>query len=244
MKAMILAAGLGTRLKPLTEKKPKALVEVRGLPLIDILIHRLHHYGFTEIIINVHHFAEMLIAHLAKISLPGLRLEISREEDLLNTGGGLKKAGWFFDDGKPFLLHNVDVLTDLDYKSLFNQHTEQDALTTLAVRRRKTNRYFLFDHSMKLCGWESVNPPKKRITQNTSGELTRFSFMGIHVLSPKIFNHFSEDSSFSIVDTYLDLAGQKLPVYGYDGSGAIWLDVGKMNSLKHADQLLDQIYTK
>ena len=242
MKAMILAAGLGTRLKPLTDKKPKALVEVNGLPLIDIQLQHLLQHGFKEIIVNVHHFTDLMVDHLKRIDLPGLRIEISHEKDLLDTGGGLKEAAWFFDDDKPFLLHNVDVLTNLDYKHLIDIHEKQNALATLAVRRRITNRYFLFDQLMKLCGWESLNPPEKKIKRMGSGELTQFSFMGVHVISPEIFDHLTEQGTFSIVKSYLDLADKNQAVFGYDASTADWLDVGKKESLELAHQKYTHIF--
>src|SRR5882672_3121058 len=157
MKAMILAAGLGTRLKPLTDSRPKALVELSGRTLLEITLTRLRTFGITEFIINVHHFADQIIAYLESHNNFGLRIEISREEILLDTGGGLKKAAWFFlEDPKnldePFLLHNVDVISTIDLSRMLQFHKENHALATLAVQSRETSRPLLFDNHFQLRG--------------------------------------------------------------------------------------------
>ncbi len=157
MKAMILAAGLGTRLRPLTDNRPKALVELAGRTLLEITLSRLRTFGITEVIINVHHFADMVVDYLKSHKNFGMRIEISREELLLDTGGGLKKAAWFFlEDAarldEPFLLHNVDVISTIDLLRMLQFHTENHALATLAVQSRETSRYLLFDDRLQLCG--------------------------------------------------------------------------------------------
>jgi NDP-sugar pyrophosphorylase family protein len=162
MKAMILAAGLGTRLRPLTDNRPKALVEIAGRSLLEITLSRLRAFGVTEVIINVHHFADMILGYLKAHDNFGMRIEISREEVLLDTGGGLKKAAWFFlEDStrgesslleEPFLLHNVDVISTIDLRRLVQFHSEKDALATLAVQDRETSRYLLFNDQLQLCG--------------------------------------------------------------------------------------------
>ena len=157
MKAMVLAAGLGTRLRPLTDSRPKALVELAGRTLLEITLTRLHTFGITEVIVNVHHFADMLIDYLKSHNNFGLRIEISREDVLLDTGGGLKKAAWFFlDDSdrldEPFLLHNVDVISNVDFARMLQFHKKHRALATLAVQSRETSRPLLFDENLQLCG--------------------------------------------------------------------------------------------
>src|ERR1700747_2869101 len=157
MKAMILAAGLGTRLKPLTDTRPKALVELSGRTLLEITLTRLRIFGVTEFIINVHHFADQVIAYLKSQKNFGLRIEISREEILLDTGGGVKKAARFFledlkDLDEPFLLHNVDVISAIDLRAMLQFHTEHHALATLAVQSRESSRQLLFNNDLQLCG--------------------------------------------------------------------------------------------
>ncbi len=233
MKAMILAAGLGTRLRPLTDTKPKALVKVNGMPLLEILIRRLKRNGIGEIIINVHHFANQITAFIERKKQFDMRIEISEEKELLDTGGGLKKAAWFFDDGQPFLLHNADVLTNLDYAAMLAAHRQSSALVTLAVRKRKTSRYFLLDQKKRLCGWESVNDEQKKIVIPTQ-ELQRFSFMGIHIISPEIFNHLPEENAFSIVPAYLDLSAKGQRIYGFPADAFKWIDAGRKEHLLQA----------
>ena len=157
MKAMVLAAGLGTRLRPLTNDRPKALVEVAGRTLLEIVLTRLKAFGVNEVIVNVHHFADMVVEYLAARQNFGMRIEISREEELLDTGGGLKKAAWFFQEGssgndEPFLLHNVDVISTIDLSRMVESHRSSRALATLAVQDRETSRYLLFNDAGELCG--------------------------------------------------------------------------------------------
>ncbi|HYA62509.1 MAG TPA: sugar phosphate nucleotidyltransferase, partial [Candidatus Sulfotelmatobacter sp.] len=157
MKAMVLAAGQGTRLRPLTDERPKALVEIGGRTLLEITLWRLRAFGVREVIINVHHFADMIVEYLKANGNFGLRIEVSREKVLLDTGGGLKKAGWFFLEDvqtldEPFLLHNVDVISTIDFGCMLQAHRERQALATLAVQERETSRYLLFDEQLQLCG--------------------------------------------------------------------------------------------
>lgn len=232
---MILAAGLGTRLKPLTNNKPKALIELNGTPLLEVLIRRLKKFGVREIIVNVHHFADQIIDFIKIKNQFDIRIEISREEQLLDTGGGLKQAAWFFDDGKPFLMHNVDVLTDLDYSAMLGDHLKQKAAVTLAVRERQTSRYFLLDDQQRLCGWESVKDNRKIIVV-PADPLKRYSFMGIHIISPQIFNHLNESCAFSIVPAYLDLAAQGTKIYGFTANSCRWMDLGRKEHLDIASK--------
>ncbi len=240
MKAMILAAGLGTRLKPLTAERPKALVKVNGKPLLQILIERLKAFAIGEIIINVHHFGRQIIDFVQQHDSFGLHIEFSVEDALLDTGGGLKKAAWFFDDGQPFLVHNVDVLTDLDYMRMLRYHNETQALVTLAVRRRKTSRYFLFDERRRLCGWRNTAAGREALARSAAGALQEFSFMGIHVISPEIFSLMNETGQFSIVQAYLRLAAQQ-NIVAFPAGNYRWLDLGKKESFAQAERLFPEI---
>lgn len=241
MKAMILAAGLGTRLQPLTNTKPKALVEIHGRPLLERLILGLKKYSFDEIIINTFHFAEQIKAFLKKNNNFDIRIEISHETELLDTGGGIKKAAWFFDDGQPFLVHNVDVLTDLDYGRMMVSHSLENALATLAVRNRKTSRYFLFNKQNDLCGWESGIENKRKQVCKSNKKLHPLSFMGIHVLSPRIFKFIKQEGKFSIIETYLDLAADGKTIKAFLADEFRWLDLGRKENLDEAAELFIDI---
>lgn len=231
MKAMILAAGLGTRLRPLTNDRPKALVEVAGRTLLEIALIRLRSFGINEAIINVHHFADRMIEYLEANGNFGMRIEVSREDELLDTGGGLKKAAWFFlEDGadreQPFLLHNVDVLSTIDFARMVQFHTERGALATLAVQRRTTSRPLLFDEQGLLRGRDP-------------GESTPYqpqAFCGIHVLSPRIFELMHENGAFSIIDAYVRLAAQGEKIGGFPADEFYWRDLGKPESIAQAER--------
>ena len=234
MKAMILAAGLGTRLKPLTDKIPKALIKVNGITMLEHVIIRLKKFGINEIIINVFHLAEQIEAFLKTKNNFDIRIELSFEDTLLDTGGGLKKAGWFFDDNKPFILHNCDVLSDIDFEEMLSYHIEKNAFATLAVKERKTSRYFLFDDNKYLVGWKSVKDNKVKMVKDTAVEPIPLSFLGIHIISPAIFNKLSQQNTFSIVDTYLSLAEQKEKIAAFRADDYSWLDAGKPEGLEEA----------
>lgn len=239
MKAMILAAGLGTRLKPFTDKHPKALAEVNGKTLLQRNIEYLAAHGIRDIILNVHHFAEQIIQLLDTQNGFGSYITISDETmELLETGGGLKKAAWFFKDLQdPFVLLNVDILTDMNLGEMITLHRRRQALATLAVSDRQTSRYFLFDEADRLCGWENVKTGDQKIV----GKAEKFNpkaFSGIHVLSPEIFSLMTIDGKFSMVDIYLQLAGAHYITY-YDHSGCRFIDVGKPGSVGEADRLME-----
>ncbi|MBP9005682.1 MAG: NTP transferase domain-containing protein, partial [Candidatus Marinimicrobia bacterium] len=187
MKALILAAGLGKRLRPLTNQKPKALIEVGGRPLLQIAIEYLQMYGFDEIIINVHHHADQIIKYLEVNKYLGQNIIISDETDqLLDTGGALKKAAWFFEDSQPFLVYNVDILCNLDLRQFCKHHRESGALATLAVRQRSSERYLLFDEANVLCGWQNLKTGEIIQTRLSDSPLCQLAFSGISVLSPEI----------------------------------------------------------
>ena len=206
MKAMILAAGLGTRLRPLTDDRPKALVELNGRTLLEITLSRLRNFGVSEAIINVHHFADTVVEYLKVNRNFGMRIEVSREEVLLDTGGGLKKAAYFLleDSGRadePFIVHNVDVLSTIDLQRMVSFHAENHALATLAVQDRKTSRHLLFDDQHQLCGRQlfSNQPELVRGCQQAQA----LAFSGIHVVSPRLLKMMSEDGAFSIITCLL-----------------------------------------
>lgn len=239
MKAMILAAGLGTRLRPLTDSRPKALVEVGGRTLLEITLVRLREAGVTEAIINVHHHGQMVIDYLKANGNFGLRIEISREDDLLDTGGGLKQAEQFFledlgSTDEPFILHNVDVITNIDLSRMMQFHRERKSLATLAVQKRESSRQLLFDDAMALCG---------RRIQGRSDEIARkgsvlhqLAFSGIHVISPQLLKMICEQGVFSIIDVYLRLAGSGECILGFPADEYYWRDVGRLSDLKQANE--------
>ena len=240
MQAMILAAGLGTRLRPLTNYTPKAMVKVAEIPLLEIAIRRLIKYGFDDIIINVHHFAEQIIRFLDQKKNFGVKISISDEQDkILETGGGLKKARPFFNN-KPFLLCNADVLTNIDLKKMYNAHLERGALATLATRKRSTSRYFIFDENNLLHGWQNVKTSEVKMSRAKKGRLELRAFSGIHVINPEIFDLMTQEGKFSIIDVYLKAASDHL-IYSYNHDNDIWLDVGKKENLDAAEEVVDLI---
>jgi NDP-sugar pyrophosphorylase family protein len=242
MKAMILAAGLGTRLRPLTDNRPKALVEVGGRTLLEITISRLRAFGVREVIINAHHLADMVVDYLKKNNNFGLRIEISREEVLLDTGGGLKKAAWFFQEslansGKdaPFILHNVDVISSIDIGRMMQFHSENQALATLAVQDRDTSRYLLFDEQSQLCGRHAGRDEAPELVRSAES-VQAWAFSGIHVISPCIFSMMTEEGAFSIIDSYLRLAVQGEKILAFRADKYYWRDLGRPENVAQADR--------
>lgn len=236
MKALILAAGLGTRLKPLTNNKPKALVEINGKTLLQLAIERLRRQGFGDIIVNVHHFAQDVIDYLKSNNNFGADIAISDERDLLlDTGGGIKNASWFFDCGEPFLVHNVDIVTDIDLRKLFQTHVESKVLVTLAVRERETSRYLLFDKNNTLCGWKNIKTGEEIITRTSDGELQQFAFSGIQIMDPSIFNYMPDEKVFSVIDLFLSLVPNYL-IKAFPHTQSFWMDVGKKDNLQEAGE--------
>ncbi|MGA8440525.1 MAG: nucleotidyltransferase family protein [Candidatus Sulfotelmatobacter sp.] len=240
MKAMILAAGLGTRLRPLTNDRPKALVEVRGRTLLEITLWRLREFGVREVMVNVHHFADMVIEYLKKNENFGMRIEVSREEKLLDTGGGLKKAAWFFlEDSagytEPFILHNVDVISTIDLGRMVRFHRERQALATLAVQERKTSRYLLFDENMQLCG-RRAGPDGASEVVRSPACTQALAFSGVHVSSPRIFESMTEDGAFPIITSYLGLAAQGENILGFRADEYYWRDLGRLDSVAQVEK--------
>jgi mannose-1-phosphate guanylyltransferase len=238
MKAMVLAAGLGTRLRPLTDDRPKALVEVAGRTLLEITLTRLHGFGIREVIINVHHFADMVLEYLKAHDNFGMRIEISREDVLLDTGGGLKKAGYFFREhpghpDEPLILHNVDVISTIDLRRMVQFHLENQALATLAVQDRKTSRYLLFDQQLQLCGRRAGHDGKIELVRS-SPQTQALAFGGIHVISPRLIPKMVEEGSFSIINSYLRLAGQGEKILAFRADEYYWRDLGRPEDLQQA----------
>lgn len=237
--AMVFAAGLGTRLKPLTDTMPKALVPVGGKPLIEHVLGKLVASGFNRIVINVHHFAPMIKGWLAEHPFKDVEIIVSDESDmLLDTGGGLKKAANLFDADAPILIHNVDILSDIDLRKLYDAHAINDA--TLLVSHRDTSRYLLFNDDMRLHGWTNINTGEVK-PANMSINPTDFkqlAFSGIHVFSPRLFARMAAfPDKFGIIDFYLHVC-HDCDIRGYEMQGLRLLDVGKIGTLADAERFL------
>jgi mannose-1-phosphate guanylyltransferase len=242
MRAMVLAAGLGTRLRPLTNDRSKALVEIGGRTLLELTLTRLAAFGVREVIINVHHFADLVIQYLKTHNNFGLQVEISREELLLDTGGGLKKASWFFlqDPNRlhePFILHNVDVVSTIDFRRMLDFHNENHTLATLAVQERESSRYLLFDEKGELCGRRIGRDQEPELVRS-SPNLRALAFSGIHMISPRLLTNITEEGVFSIIATYLRLAGQGEKILAFPANEYYWRDLGKRDDLRQAEQEL------
>jgi NDP-sugar pyrophosphorylase family protein len=241
MKAMILAAGLGTRLRPLTSDHPKALVTVAGRTMLEIALARLRSFGVREVIVNVHHFAEMIADYLKANNNFGMRIELSHEEQLLDTGGGLKKAAWFFLEGKspedsslsPFILHNVDIISTIDIDRLAEAHRAGNALVTFAVQDRETRRYLLFDDQGLLCGRRAGRDGRLELVRPVASPHA-LAFSCIHIVSPLIFARMTDEGAFSIIDAYLRLAAQGEKIASFRADGAYWRDLGRPENLIEA----------
>jgi NDP-sugar pyrophosphorylase family protein len=231
VKAMILAAGLGTRLRPLTNDRPKALVEIGGRTLLEITLSRLSSFGIREVIINIHHFADMIRGHLAAHDNFGMQIELSHEEILLDTGGGLKRASHFFlHDSEPFVLHNVDVISTIDLHQMVHFHHSQGALATLAVQSRETSRPLLFNGGLQLCG-RKIGPDQTPEIVRPSADLRPLAFSGIHIISPRLLTMMDEETVFSIIPTYLRLAQQGEQIVGFAADQYSWRDLGRPKDL-------------
>jgi NDP-sugar pyrophosphorylase family protein len=224
---MILAAGLGTRLRPVTDSIPKALVKVDGRTLLEGAILHLAEYGVKEIIVNVHHFAGQVVQYLHEKNNFGLDITISDESDqLLDTGGGLQKASGFFTGKDPFFVRNVDIISNLDLYRMMEYHRQSHALATLAVRKRETSRYFLFNRDHRLCGWKNLKTGEQILSVQSLANPEMLAFSGIQVVSPEIFNLITETGKFSLTALYLRLAKDQL-IKGFIDDGSVWKDVGK-----------------
>lgn len=252
MKAMIFAAGLGTRLKPFTDSHPKALAEVCGRPMLGLVVERLRLAGVTEIVVNVHHFADQIIDYLRVNDDFGLKIHISDERSrLLDTGGGILAARRWLDGDEPFIVHNADILTDLDIAEMYGQMLRSEAAAMLLAASRATSRYLMFDpatHRMR--GWTNVDSGKIRPDGLSIDGLDRLAFGGVHIVSPDMFEPLAKyadglegdnaiadgNARFSIMDFYIDACG-RLPIFGYQPvEYYVWHDIGKPASLVSAEK--------
>lgn len=236
--AFILAAGLGTRLKPLTDSLPKALVEINGVSLLEHNINKLISFGCKHIVVNVHHFSEKVIEHIANKNYNADIFISDETNQLLDTGGALLNAKNYFDFSKDIIVHNVDILSKIDFNDFYNHHKTENNLATLAVSQRQTSRYLLFDENNKLCGWENTKTNEK-IISNNSTELIPFGFSGIQIIKPDLIDLIENKGAFPIIPEYLKLS-TSYPIYSYIHSQDIWVDVGKIEAIEKAQRLLEK----
>jgi len=234
MKAMIFAAGKGTRLRPFTDHHPKAMMEVNGIPLIERNIHYLQSFGINDFVINLHHFGEQIVDFLKEKNHFGAQIEFSQEKDqLLETGGGLIFAKKFLDQEEDFLIMNADILTDMNITDFVNFHREQNSLVTLAVSDRKSSRKLLFDNEMILKGWMNMDTGEERLA-GFNNNYKKLAFSGIHCVDSQFFNHITRTGKFSIMEEYLDLMMTE-EIYGFEHSAKL-VDVGRPKSVLEAEQ--------
>jgi NDP-sugar pyrophosphorylase family protein len=237
MKAMIFAAGLGTRLYPLTKNIPKALVKIAGKTLLQRAIEKVSQSGFDEIVINVHHFGEQVINFLELNHNFGLNIQISDErEQLLDTGGAILKAAPLLQGPSPFLVYNVDVLSNLDLCGFYKAHIKNEGLATLCVRNRETSRYLSFDKAMMLTGWRNISTGEEIIARNSTFTQL-FAFSGIQIMNPKILDLITEKGKFSLIPLYLRLAADH-KIFGFEDTSSLWMDLGKPGQIEIAEKMI------
>ncbi len=239
MKAMILAAGLGTRLKPFTDRHPKALVEVNGKALLGRNIIYLQQYGIKEVIVNVHHFADQIIEAVKRYNGWGSKITISDEQDeVLETGGGLVKAAHYFKNEESFVLMNADILTNMDLGKMIAAHQKNHPIATLAVSNRESSRCLLFNEKQQMVGWKNNSTGEEKgavVHLKDRVAIYSMAFSGIHIINTAIFPLINRTGKFSMIDLYLDICDEQV-IQGYDHSGDIFIDVGKPESLEKAAQ--------
>ena len=232
---MIFAAGLGTRLRPLTDTMPKAMIDINGRPVIEHVARRLIDAGATRLIINVHHYGGMIEKHVRDNDSFGVEVLFSDESDLLReTGGGLAHAAGLFRRDAPFLLHNADVISDIDLRALYSQHLERAPLATLVMMDRPSSRYLVIDQEGVFCGWGNSATGVERLAREPVGEARRPGFCGIHVISPEIFDTIEESGVFSIITLYMRLATEGARIEAFRADGAQWIDIGSPEQLARA----------
>ena len=237
MKAMIFAAGLGTRLYPLTLHKPKALVEIAGKTLLQMAVEKVSQAGYHDLVINVHHFGDQIIEYLEKNNNFGLNITISDERNqLLDTGGGILKAAPWLSGDEAFLVYNVDVLSNIDLQLFRKYHLEQGGLVTLAVRQRNTARYLAFDETMQLSGWRNIKT-NDEIVSRSMLNCKLLAFSGIQLIEPAIFKLITETGSFPLIPLYLRLAAEQR-IMGYRDHSTLWMDLGKPDQIKEAEKMI------
>ncbi|MCX6219513.1 MAG: nucleotidyltransferase family protein [Bacteroidia bacterium] len=239
MKAFILAAGLGTRLFPYTSDRPKALVQLNGITLLERAIRKVNELNVSEIIVNIHHFGGQIIEFLEEKNFFHLPIKISDERDqLLDTGGAILKARPFLDKSEPFLVYNVDILSSIDLNELSRYHSSKGGLATMAVRDRMTDRYMVFNPEMLLSGWRNTKTGEEKLVGNNT-HLQNYAFSGIQIVEPEIFSLITETGKFSVIQLYLRLA-KSHDIYGFLDTSELWSDLGKPDQLIQAEQLLKQ----
>ena len=241
MKAMLFAAGLGTRLKPFTDTRPKALIEIGGMTLLERCINQLRQNGIRELVINIHHFARQIENYLSRHHNFGLVIHISDERDqLLNTGGGILKAKDFLLGEEPVLLVNVDILTNLNFGQVLDFHLASQSLATLVVRQRSTSRYLLFNHN-QLAGWKNHQTGEVKISRPDLIETAEeYAFSGIHLIQPQLLDRITESGKFSIIELYLRLARTE-KIGAFIDRQSVWMDLGKTEDLPRAEKLIQQL---
>ncbi len=234
---MLFAAGLGTRLRPYTNDRPKALVEVLGVSLLERNLQTLHAAGFTRVVVNIHHFADLMSARLSSLNFPGMEILISDESELvLETGGGLKKASALFDPNASILVTNVDIISGIDLTTLWNQHHLFEGDATLCISGRTSSRYLLFDDSFRLAGWKHAGTGEIKLPRAVD-PFQEWAFSGIQVLSPSFWLDCPLDGKFSIIDWYL-LRAEKLHIQGFLHDHSNWFDVGSPEKLEIVEAYL------
>ncbi|MFA5818491.1 MAG: sugar phosphate nucleotidyltransferase [Bacteroidales bacterium] len=238
MKAMILAAGKGTRLGKITESIPKALVDINRKTALQMAVEKCSAHGFNDIIINVHHFADMVEDEVKRLNKMGFRISVSNEREmLLETGGGLFKARGFFDKS-PFLIYNVDIISDLNLSALYNYHLEKKGLATLAVRNRPGNKFYLIDKSGLIKGWRNKATSEQILSGTTPDELSEIAFSSMHIVEPEIFNYMSE-GVYTMTTLYLKLAAEH-NIFTFRDDEGYWGDIGTPESLEYIRKLFDK----
>lgn len=229
---MIFAAGLGTRLRPLTNDRPKALVEINGITMLEMALRKMEHAGIRRVIVNVHHFRDKMLEFIRNYQSESMEVVVSDESDqLLDTGGGLLKARSLFTPNDPVLLYNVDIITTASLPRLIDYHQKHDPLATMMVKQRSTSRYLMFDENMQLSGWQNTKTGEKIICREAE-QYENFGFQGIHIVSPRLFDLVTETGKFPIIELYLRLAGNYL-FKGYESKDDLWFDIGSPEKLEH-----------
>lgn len=243
MKAMVFAAGLGTRLRPLTNDMPKALVPLHGVPMLERVIRNIISCGITDVVVNIHHFGNQIIEFLAKNNNFGINITISDERNLLlDTGGGILRAQSLLDGDEPFLVHNADIFTDINLNDIISHHINSDADVTLLVKQRATQRYLVFNPHWRMQGWTNIATGEvKPSTLTIDATHQLMAFGGIHVISPSIFpalKQFATEPKFSIMPFYIANCS-KLNIQGYCPNGYNWFDIGKIETLHQAETFIE-----
>jgi NDP-sugar pyrophosphorylase family protein len=234
MKAMILAAGVGTRLKPLTNNTPKALLKIGNYTLLEIILRRLASAGIRDIVVNVHHLADQITDFLSINNNFGMEISISNEADeLLDTGGAIKKASEYFAGEETILVHNIDILSNLNFLDLINYHKKSDALITLAVKDRPTTRSLIIDGASRLCGWEFPEKKLCILTRENRKGLKTTAFSGVYVFNSKLIHKFPDEQVFGFIPWILNLASSE-KIMTWDQSPAFWYEAGRINSIETA----------